>query len=259
MKFLLILVVSLSAIAAEPIRAKHGMVVSSHALASEVGVDVLRSGGNAVDAAIATGLALAVVHPSAGNIGGGGFMLVMLKDGSVTSFDFRETAPAAASAEMYASLDNSNHEGYKSIGTPGTLAGFNAALKKFGRKPLKDLIAPAVKLAEDGFPLSPAQASAFAKLKPDWQKYPTSANVFLHPDGSTYKAGETWKQPNLALTLKIIQSYGFAAFYKGRIATLISADMRAHGGLITKSDLANYKAVERAPIHSQYHGYDIYS
>ena len=259
MKILLVFLLSFSAFAAEPIRAKHGMVVSSHALASEAGVEVLRSGGNAIDAAIATGLALAVVHPSAGNIGGGGFMLVMLKDGSVTSFDFRESAPAAASAEMFANLDNSNHEGYKSIGTPGTLAGFNAALKKLGRKPLKDLIVPAIKLAEDGFALSAAQASAFAKLKPDWQKYPTGANVFLHQDGSNYKASETWKQPALAVTLKIIRSYGFDAFYKGRIAKAIAADMRAHGGLITESDLANYKAIERAPIHSQYRGYEIYS
>jgi gamma-glutamyltranspeptidase/glutathione hydrolase len=259
MKLLLVLLFSFSAIAAEPVRAKHGMVVSSHALASQVGIDVLRSGGNAIDAAIATGLALAVVHPSAGNIGGGGFMVVMLKDGTVTTFDFRETAPQAATAGMFAQLDNSNHEGYKAIGTPGTLAGFNAALKRFGGKPLKDLIAPAIKLADEGFPLSGPQAAAFAKLKADWEKYPSGGHVFLHEDGSIYQAGETWKQPNLALTLKIIESYGFDAFYKGRIAKSIAADMRAHGGLITENDLANYKAIERAPIHGHYRGYDIYS
>ena len=259
MKLFLIFLASISAFAAEPTRAKHGMVVSSHHLASQVGVDVLRSGGNAIDAAIATGLALAVVHPSAGNIGGGGFMVIMLKDGTVTSFDFRETAPQAATAEIFAKLDNSNHEGYKAIGAPGTLAGFDAASKKFGRKPLKYLIAPAIKLADEGFPLSAAQSAAFAKLKPDWEKYPTSGQVFLHQDGSIYKAGETWRQPSLARTLKIIQSYGIDAFYKGRIAKSIAADMRAHGGLITESDLANYKAVERAPIHSEYRGYDIFS
>src|SRR4051812_19978494 len=254
MKLFLLLLWTVSAFTAESIRAKHGMVVSSHALASEAGVEVLRSGGNAIDAAIATGLARAVVHPSGGNIGGWGFILGMLKNASVTSFEFRETAPAAASAEMFANLDNWNHEGYKAIGTPGTLAGFDAALKKYGSKTLKDLIVPAISLAEDGFTLSSAQASAFARLKPDWEKYPSSARHFLHKDGSTYEAGETWKQPSLALTLKIIRSYGVEAFYKGRIASTIAAEMRGHGGLITANDLANYKAVERAPIRGSYHG-----
>jgi gamma-glutamyltranspeptidase/glutathione hydrolase len=259
MKLLFVFLLSFSAIAADPVRAKHGMVVSSHSLASEVGLEVLRSGGNAVDAAIATGLALAVVHPSAGNIGGGGFMLIMLKNGGVTSFDFRETAPLAASPEMFAKLDNSNHEGYKSIGVPGTIAGFDAALKGSGSKPLKELIAPAIKLADEGFALSDAQAVAFAKLKADWKKYPSSAKVFLHPDGSAYQAGEIWKQPDLAKTMRIIQASGRDGFYKGRVAQQIAADMRAHGGLITERDLAEYHAVERRPIRGRYHEYEIYS
>jgi gamma-glutamyltranspeptidase/glutathione hydrolase len=244
----------------EPTRAKHGMVVSSHAVASEAGVNVLRSGGNAVDAAVATGLALAVVHPSAGNIGGGGFMVVFTKSGEVTTFDFREKAPLAATEDMYAGAGKTNHhEGYKSIGVPGTIAGFDLALKRFGTKNWQYVASPAIKLAENGFPLSPALAKAMANLKSDWQKNPSSAKVFLHTDGSTFKAAEIWKQLQLARTLRMIAQNGRAGFYRGGVAHAIAEDMRAHGGLITEADLAAYEARERKPIHSVYRGFDIYS
>src|SRR5688572_2093293 len=195
MKILLLLLTSICAFAAEPIRARHGMVVSSHALASEVGVNVLRKGGNAVDAAVATGIALAVVHPSAGNIGGGGFMVVFTKSGEVTTFDFREKAPLSAHELMFTGDGKTNHhEGYKSVGVPGTVAGFDLALKRFGTKSWNELTAPAVRLAERGVELSPAMAKAFERLKDDWEKYPPSAKVFLKRNGTAFSAAERWKQ-----------------------------------------------------------------
>jgi gamma-glutamyltranspeptidase/glutathione hydrolase len=257
---IVLLITGFSTLAAEPVRAKHGMVVSSHALASEAGVEVLRSGGNAIDAAVATGLALAVVHPSAGNIGGGGFMVVFDTSGRVTTFDFREKAPLAAREDMYVGAGQTNHhEGYKSVGVPGTIAGFDLALKRFGRKSWTELTSPAIKLAEEGFPLSSALADAIAKLKSDWQKYPSSGKVFLHADGSTFKAGEIWKQPDLARTLRRIQQNGRAGFYSVETARAIAADMLAHGGLITEADLTAYEARARAPIHGAYRDFDIYS
>lgn len=247
-----------------PVRATGGMVVSSHVLASEVGVSVLRSGGNAVDAAVATGLALAVVHPAAGNIGGGGFMIVFTKDGEVTTFDFREKAPQAATRGMYTDstgtyIEDLNHEGYLSIGVPGTVAGFDLALKRFGTRSWKELTAPAVKLAEEGFPLSWDMVDDFRYLKEDWKKYPSSARVFFRKDTILYEPADRWKQPDLARTLKRIQRNGRDGFYKGETARLIAADMKKNGGLITEKDLAQYEAVERKPVHGTYRGYDVYS
>ena len=260
MKLFLLILFSISACASEPLRAKHGMVVSSHALASQVGVETMRSGGNAIDAAVATGLALAVVHPSAGNIGGGGFMVVFMKSGEVTTFDFREKAPLAAREVMFTGSGKTNHhEGYQSVGVPGTIAGFDLALKRFGTKSWHDLAAPAIKLADDGFQLSPPLARAIANLKPDWQKYPASAKAFLRLHGSTYNHGEIWKQPDLAKILRRIAHEGRAGFYSGETARAIAADMRAHHGLITEADLAAYQARERQPIHGSYRGFDIYS
>jgi gamma-glutamyltranspeptidase / glutathione hydrolase len=255
MKILFLLFACASIFAAEPVRAKHGMVVSSHHLASEVGVEVMRSGGNAIDAAVATGMALAAVHPSAGNIGGGGFMVVFTKSGEVTTFDFREKAPLAAHERMFTGHGKTNHhEGYKSVGVPGTVAGFDLALKRFGTKNWSALTAPAVKLSEEGFQLSPALAEAFASLERDWQKYPSSGKVFRN-----FKAGQTWKQADLARTLRRIQQEGRAGFYSGETAQMIAADMGKHGGLITEEDLAKYEARERKPIHGTYRGFDIYS
>jgi gamma-glutamyltranspeptidase/glutathione hydrolase len=247
-----------------PVRAKHGMVVSSHYLASEAGIEMLKKGGNAVDAAIATGFALAVTHPSAGNIGGGGFMIVYLNDGRVKAFDFREKAPAAAHERMYLDADGRyvrglNHEGYLSIGVPGTVAGFFLAHEQLGRKPMKDLIAPAVALAEKGFPLSWALYDDFKDLASEFKQYPASAKVFLKNGEGLYEPGEIWRQQDLAKTLKRIQKYGREGFYQGETARLIAADMRKNGGLVTEEDLANYAAKEREPIHGTYRGYDIYS
>jgi gamma-glutamyltranspeptidase/glutathione hydrolase len=267
MKFLaalLALALAIAARAAEPVRAERGMVVSSHRLASEVGVKILQSGGNAIDAAIATGLALAVTHPSAGNIGGGGFMVVFTKSGEATTFDFREKAPLTATERMFLDATgtyttDANHEGYRAVGVPGTIAGFDLALKKFGTKTWREIAEPAVRLAEEGFLLSPALAGAFGSLEKDWKKYPASQKVFLQPDGSLLKAGATWKQPDLARTLRRIQSEGRAGFYVGETPRLIAADMKAHGGIITESDLAAYEAKERAPIRGNFRGYEIIS
>lgn len=247
-----------------PVRARKGMVVSSHFLASQVGVDILKNGGNAVDAAVATGLALAVVLPGAGNIGGGGFMIVFTKDGKVTAFDFREKAPAAAHERMYVDsagnyIRNLNHDGYLAVGVPGTVAGFDLALKRFGTKSWKELTEPAIRLAEKGFAVTWDLADDLKALKEDFKKYPASVKSFFNKDTLTYEADEIWKQPDLAKTLKRIQRYGRDGFYKGETARLIAADMKKHGGLITEADLAAYEAKERTPLHGTYRGFDVYS
>jgi len=247
-----------------PERAKHGMVVSSHYLASQAGVEIMKKGGNAIDAAIATGFALAVTHPWAGNIGGGGFMVVHTNDGRVTAFDFREKAPAAAHERMYLDANGQyvkdlNHEGYLAVGVPGTVAGFFLAHEKLGGKPMADLVAPAIALAEKGFPLSWDLHDDFKNLAPEFKKYPGSAKVFLKRDAGFYEPGEIWRQPDLAKTLRRIHKNGRDGFYKGETARLLAADMRKNGGLITEEDLADYQAKERQPIHGTYRGFDIYS
>jgi gamma-glutamyltranspeptidase/glutathione hydrolase len=240
------------------------MVVSSHYLASDVGVSVLKAGGNAVDAAIATGLALAVVHPAAGNIGGGGFMIAYMNDGTVTAFDFREKAPAAAREDMYVDeygkyIHDLNHEGYLSVGVPGTVAGFDLASKRLGTMPWKELAQPAVELAEDGFPLSWSLARAFKAYAPHFRRYPASEKKFLRNDGSFYESEDIWRQPDLAESLKRIRDHGKAGFYEGETARLLASDMARNGGLITEADLAAYEAVEREPVQGTYRGYDIIS
>lgn len=247
-----------------PERAKHGMVVSSHYLASQVGAEIMRKGGNAIDAAIATGFALAVTHPSAGNIGGGGFMVVHMNDGRVTAFDFREKAAAAAHERMYLDANGNyirdlNHEGYLAVGVPGTVAGFSLAHEKLGSKPMAELIAPAIQLAEKGFPLSWDLSEDFQDLAPAFKRYPASVKAFFKRDTAFYEPGEIWRQPDLAKTLRRIQKNGRDGFYKGETARLLAADMRKNGGLITEDDLANYQAKERQPIHGTYRGYEIYS
>lgn len=247
-----------------PVKAKHGMVVSSERHASEVGVQILRNGGNAVDAAIATGFALAVTHPAAGNIGGGGFMIVYTAKGEITAFNFREKAPATAHAKMYLDengvySDPINHDGYLAIGVPGTVAGFFLAHQKLGSKPMRELLAPAIKIAEQGFPVSWGLHEDFEYLADEFRKYPASAQVFLKNGKEVYQPGEIWKQPDLARTLRRIQANGRDGFYKGETARLLAAAMRKHGGLITEADLANYQAQERQPVHGTYRGYDIYT
>jgi len=248
----------------EAVAAPRGMVVSAQRRASEVGVQVLREGGNAVDATVATGLALAVVHPSAGNLGGGGFMVVMTSSGEVTTFDFREKAPEKARPDMYLGPDGSyrrdwHHEGYAAVGVPGTVAGFDLALKRFGTRSWSQLAAPAIRLAEDGFPLSKAMAGEFRRRRKDWRKCPAAARVFLRPDGSAYRAGDLWRQPDLGRTLRRLQQQGRADFYQGETARMLAADMQRHGGLIAESDLAAYEAKERPPVRGTYRGCEVYS
>jgi gamma-glutamyltranspeptidase/glutathione hydrolase len=249
----------------KPVPAEHGLVVSSERRASEVGLSILKTGGNAVDAAVATAFALAVTYPGAGNIGGGGFLVLHTKNGRVTTFDFREKAPLAASPGMFLDeqgeiRDDANHQGILSAGVPGSVAGLELAHKKYGKLAWKDVLRPAVQLADQGFPVS----RSFSKnlettYRAKFLQYPSSARVFLKPDGTVYRAGELWRQPDLAATLKRIQADGAADFYRGATAKLIADFMKRNGGLITGADLAEYEAVERKPLHGTYRGYDVYA
>jgi gamma-glutamyltranspeptidase/glutathione hydrolase len=247
----------------QPVRAARGMVVSANAIASEIGMQVLREGGNAIDAAVATGFALAVVHPTAGNIGGGGFMVVRFPDGRTTAFDFREKAPLAASPDMF--LDSTgeysharHHDSYLSVGVPGTVAGFALAHDRYGKLDWARLVRPAAALADTGFALSDALAASMSRALPRMQRYPASIAKFSH-GGTPYRAGERWRQRDLARTLGRILSRGRDGFYAGETAHLIAREMRRGGGIITEQDLAQYQAKERTPIHGTYRGYDIIS
>jgi gamma-glutamyltranspeptidase / glutathione hydrolase len=245
--------------AKEPVRAKHGMVVAQEPLAADVGLAVLQNGGNAVDAAIAVGFALAVTHPSAGNLGGGGFMLVRLANGETTFLDFRESAPQKASRDMYIGSDGKATRdsiyGWRSSGVPGSVAGFEFASKKFGSKPWADLVAPAVKLAHDGFKVSPVLADSL-KHEKSLATDPESKRIFLK-DGSFFQAGDTLKQTELSATLQRISDGGAAGFYKGETARKLAAAMAAHGGLITAADLEKYKVIESKPLTGDYKGFHI--
>lgn len=246
-----------------PLRVENGIVTSASRIASEVGVDVLRQGGNAVDAAVATALAMAVTWPSAGNIGGGGFLVYHTADGFATTMDFREKAPLAASERMYVGEDglstNMQHRGFLSVGVPGTVAGLYEAHRKYGSLPWADLVAPSVALARDGIPVTYALYDGFRRNLSFWEQFPSSAEVFLHEDGSLYQMGDTWVQPDLARTLERIQHEGRDGFYRGENARMLAQFMRDNGGLITEDDLALYEPVEREPIRGTYRGYDIVS
>jgi gamma-glutamyltranspeptidase / glutathione hydrolase len=243
--------------------AKNGMVVSANKIASQTGVDILKQGGNAIDAAIATAFSLAVVHPTAGNIGGGGFMVFMNSEGETTTIDFREKAPLAASETMFLDedgkiKDNSNHKGLLSTGVPGTVAGLYFAHQKYGKLPWKDLVQPAVDLAENGFAFNwnlYGAAMDFSKVAED---YPFMATYFNNEKGEITQPDEVWKQSALANTLKQIRDQGRDGFYKGEVAQKIEDYMKANGGIITTEDLAEYDAIERKPIKGTYKGYDIY-
>jgi gamma-glutamyltranspeptidase/glutathione hydrolase len=245
--------------AAHPVHARHAMVVTVEQHATDAGIAVLEAGGNAVDAAVAVGFALAVTHPSAGNIGGGGFMLVRFADGRATFLDFRERAPESASRNMYLDASGKATEdsvaGYRAAGVPGSVRGFEYASKKWGRKPWADVVAPAVALAEKGFPVSYGFASSLrgARLL---GRFPESKRIFLR-DGKLYEAGDTFVQPELARTLQRIREQGARDFYEGETAHLLAADMQRHGGLITLADLKDYAVAERAPLTGTYRGYDI--
>ncbi|MEY3667191.1 MAG: hypothetical protein RL572_731 [Pseudomonadota bacterium] len=247
-----------------PLRARNGIVASASEIASQVGVDILKQGGNAVDASIATAFALAVTWPTAGNIGGGGFLVYHGEDGHATTFDFREKAPLAATERMYLGLDglvvnNSNHRSLLSVGVPGTVAGLYKAHQELGSLPWADLVAPAVKLARDGIPITWELYTGFQQNQQFWDQYPSSAKVFLKADGSPYEFGDTWVQPDLADTLQLIQEQGRDGFYKGSNAKKLADFMRANGGIITEEDLEQYQAVEREPVRGTYRGYDIVS
>ena len=247
-----------------PTYAKNGMVSSASRLASEVGVETLRNGGNAVDAAIATAFALAVTWPSAGNIGGGGFLVYHGSDGHATAFDFREKAPLAATEQMYLGVDgrvvnNSNHFGPLAVGVPGTVAGLWKAHQELGNLPWADLVAPAVALAREGIPITYTLQRSFAGNQRRFQQYPSSAAVFAKADGSLYEMGDTWVQPDLAATLELIRDNGRDGFYAGENARRLAQFMADIGGLITEEDLAGYEAVEREPIRGNYRGHEIVS
>ncbi|EAI6069096.1 gamma-glutamyltransferase [Campylobacter jejuni] len=241
-----------------------GLVLSSHELANKIGKEVLDKGGNAIDAAIAVGYALAVVHPAAGNIGGGGFAVIHLANGENTTLDFREMAPLKASRDMYLDskgeiIKDASTIGYLAAGVPGTVKGMSAMLDRYGTMKLKDLMAPAIKLAEKGYLINDRQEQTMLEAKDMFKEFPSSSKYFLKKDGSTYKSGDLFVQKDLAKTLKLIAKECPDAFYKGKIADLIAADMAKNKGIITKEDLAQYQAIWRKPVEGTYRGYDIIS
>jgi gamma-glutamyltranspeptidase / glutathione hydrolase len=243
-----------------PARAPHAMVASVHELASHAGVEIMQAGGNAVDAAVAVGFALAVVHPQAGNLGGGGFMLIRMADGQTHFVDFREKAPEAATADMYLDaqgnvIEGASLIGYKAIGVPGSVAGMVNAEKTYGKLALSQVMAPAIKLAREGFPLAAEDAEDLQD--PDLAQFPESRRIFQR-DGRFYQAGEIFRQPELAHTLERIAVHP-DDFYHGEIARQLAADIQKHGGLITADDLAHYEVKERKPVHGTYRGYEIIS
>ncbi len=247
----------------EPVRAKNGMVVSASELASKVGVKILRRGGNAVDAAVAVGFALAVTYPGAGNIGGGGFMVIHLNNGKNITFDYREKAPLTAFKDMFIDKNGDfdislSSEGITSAGVPGSVAGLLAALKKYGTMTLAEVIQPAINLAEDGFPLDYSLAGSFKGAMDVFKKYKSSYKKFSK-NGEFYEEGDIWKQPDLAKTLKLIKENGRDGFYKGEVAELIAAQVKKLGGYISLEDLAKYEPVEREPVTGTYRGYKIIS
>lgn len=250
---------------AVPVYAKHGMVASQEALASQIGVDILKQGGNAVDAAVAVGFALAVTLPRAGNIGGGGFMLVHLaKENKTIAIDYREKAPGAAHRDIFLNeqgeaVSQLSREHGLAVGVPGTVMGMELALQKYGTLPLDKVIAPAIKLAKDGILVTSDLANSLAGLKQRISQWPSSAEIFYHSDGSNYDVGETLKQPELAHSLSLIAKQGAKGFYQGETAKKLVAAVKDAGGIMTLADLANYHVVEREPIRGTYRGYDVVS
>jgi gamma-glutamyltranspeptidase/glutathione hydrolase len=240
------------------------MVVSRETHATDIGDAILASGGNAVDAAVAVAFMLAVTHPSAGNLGGGGFMLIRFADGKSTFIDFRERAPASASHDMYINaagdLTEDSLVGYRASGVPGTVRGLEYAQKKYGKKRWKDLLTPAVDLAGPGFPISwgLAQALRSESASSKLSQFKDSKHIFLN-DGKYFEAGDILSQPDLAWTLDRIRAHGADDFYTGETAKRLAADMRAHGGTITLDDLRDYKVIEREPLTGNYHGYGVIS
>jgi gamma-glutamyltranspeptidase/glutathione hydrolase len=248
-----------------PVFAVEGMVVSEDAYATRMGLEVLRNGGNAVDAAVTVGFTLAVTYPRAGNIGGGGFMLIYLSGTKkAVAIDYREKAPERVRREMYlnekgvADVEKSR-SGILSVGVPGTIAGFALALRKYGTIPLKRALRPAIELAENGFLVNEEFMRSLSRAKEGMNAYPESMDIFFKPDGKAYRKGEIFREKDLAMSLREIADLGQAAFYEGPIAKKIASYMKEKGGLITEKDLKSYKPVVRAPVRGTYRGYEIYS
>lgn len=247
--------------APDPVRGKSGMVVSASKLASEIGIEILKKGGNAIDAAVAVGFALAVTYPSAGNIGGGGFMVIRLNDGTITTIDYREKAPINAHEKMFQDstgnfLPQLSQEGTTSAGVPGSVAGLIYALEKYGTMKLKDVIEPAIKLAEEGFVLDYRLAQSINYNFDEFLKYPSSKKIFTK-DGQPLEEGDLFVQKDLANTLKLIAENGRVGFYKGEIADKIISQIQSLGGIITQKDLESYLPVERKPLISFYRGFEV--
>lgn len=248
-----------------PVKSGRSMVSSVNALATEIGVRTLRDGGNAVDAAVAVGYALAVTHPQAGNIGGGGFMLLRTKAGKTVAIDFREMAPVKASRDMFLDAQGEvdtrlSLTSHLASGIPGTVAGLSLALDNYGTLPLRQVIQPAIKLAREGFIVNESLADSLATYGAEVMlSHPNSKAIFFKPDGKPYRQGETLVQTQLANSLERIAKEGPQAFYQGAIADEIVGEMARNGGLIGKADLAAYRAVERIPVVGSYRGYEIYS
>ncbi len=244
----------------QPVHAQHAIVVSVHELASRAGSEIMQAGGNAVDAAVATGFALAVVHPAAGNIGGGGFMLIRMADGKVHFLDYREKAPAAATRDLYLDaqgnvIEGASEYGYKAIGVPGSVAGMVYAEQKYGKLTLKQVIGPAIKLAREGYALTWGEARDLHDSR--LADYAESRRVFQR-DGNYYQAGDVFRQPDLERTLERIAAKP-DDFYHGSLARELAAALQKHGGIITAEDLAHYEVKEREPVRGTYRGYEIIS
>jgi gamma-glutamyltranspeptidase/glutathione hydrolase len=251
----------------DPVRARHGLVASTNQVASQVGVDVMKRGGNAVDAAIAVAFALAVTHPSAGNLGGGGFMMVRLKNGTTTAIDYREMAPAAATRDVY--LDQNGNlikgeggslVGYRAAGVPGTVRGMELALRKYGSGKLNwaQLVEPARRLAANGFVVTNSLARSLRGNDEYLSQYPETKRIYLN-DGKFYDEGEVFRQPDLAATFGRMQKAGPNEFYLGQTARLIVEDVKRHNGLLTMADMQGYVAKEREPLRGTYRGYQVIS
>ncbi len=245
-----------------PVSARNGMVVSTQKLASEVGVEIMKKGGNAVDAAVAVSYALAVVHPSAGNIGGGGFMVIRFPDGTSRTIDYREKAPGKADRDMYLDdkgkvIDRLSTFGVLATGVPGTVAGTLLAHEKYGKLSRKDVLEPAIRLAEKGFPITPGLASGLNRGKKRFSKFSSTEKIFTMPEGEEFLAGQKFVQKDLAKTFKAIVKKGRDGFYKGWVADRIVDTMKEYNGLISHEDLAAYEAIIREPIESKYRGYEI--
>ena len=256
------LVVTTLGASTQPVAARHGMVVASEPQATAVGREVLRVGGSAIDAAVATAFALAVTYPRAGNLGGGGFIVYRPAIGAPVAYDFRETAPARASPEMFL-VDGvydrkRHHASHVAVGVPGTVAGLHLAWSEYGRLPWRRLVEPAIDLARDGFLVSHELADSLAAVLPQMAPYQASMSQYSS-NGDPYQAGDRLRQTDLARTLERIADQGPSGFYRGRTAELIEAEMEANGGLITQTDLATYRPQRRAPIQATYRGHEIIS